>query len=76
MPETNPTVLIPASKTDQVRTWNMILYTISILATLFGWLFLGKPPGDLSFLLGTLAATTAIGEGSARAKKFPPPEGT
>ena len=59
---------VPKSKTDQVRTWNMILLSISVVGCVVGWMFFDKDPGQLSFLLGSLMGTTAIGEASARKK--------
>ena len=54
--------------TDKIRTWNMILFSAAVLGALVGWM-LGKDPGQLAFLLGTLGATTGIGEASAVGKR-------
>jgi hypothetical protein len=56
------------SHTDRFRVWNMILLSAAVLVSLAGWL-LGKDPGQLAFLLGTLATTAGIGEASKHAKR-------
>lgn len=63
-----------ASTTDRVRNWNMVLWTISVIATLGGWL-LGKDPTALSILLGFQTAALGIGEGSNIGKRLSWKEG-
>jgi hypothetical protein len=46
----------------------MCLFSITIVGLLGGWFF-GKDPSQLAFLVGTLAATTAVGEASNIGKR-------
>lgn len=57
-----------ASTTDKIRLWNVGLFTVAVLVALGGWI-LEKDPGQLAFLIGTLATAIGIGEASAVGKR-------
>jgi hypothetical protein len=59
---------LAASTTDKIRIWLLVLFTISVLVTLAGWLF-DKDPTQLAVLNATMATAIGIGEASAVGKR-------
>lgn len=53
---------------DKVRMVSLVLFTLTVMASIIGW-FTGLDPRDLTTVLGTLAVAIGIGEASNIGKR-------